>query len=39
MIAVDLVEHRVLDNAAIDAVNRARAPFRRWLREGVTYLE
>ncbi|HEX3123146.1 MAG TPA: glutamate synthase large subunit [Rhodanobacteraceae bacterium] len=39
MIAVDLVEHRVLDNAAIDDVNRARAPFKRWLREGVTYLE
>ena len=39
MIAVDMVEHRVLDNAAIDDVNRARAPFKRWLREGVTYLE
>jgi glutamate synthase (NADPH/NADH) large chain len=39
MIAVDLVEHRVLDNAAIDAVNRARAPFKQWLRERVTYLE
>jgi glutamate synthase (NADPH/NADH) large chain len=39
MIAIDLAEHRVLDNDAIDAVNRARAPFKRWLREGVTYLE
>jgi glutamate synthase (NADPH/NADH) large chain len=39
MIAVDLVEHRVLDNTAIDDINRARAPFKRWLREGVTYLE
>ncbi|HZX92564.1 MAG TPA: glutamate synthase large subunit, partial [Rudaea sp.] len=39
MIAVDLVGHRVLDNAAIDDVNRARAPFKKWLREGVTYLE
>ncbi|HET7796278.1 MAG TPA: glutamate synthase large subunit, partial [Nevskia sp.] len=39
MIAVDLVAHRVLDNAAIDDVNRARAPFKKWLREGVTYLE
>jgi len=39
MIAVDLVEHRLLDNAAIDDVNRARAPFKKWLREGVTYLE
>ncbi len=39
MLAVDLVEHRLLDAAAIDAVNRARAPFKRWLREGVMYLE
>ena len=39
MIAVDLVNHRVLDNRAIDNVNRARAPFKKWLREGVTYLE
>ncbi|HZP64959.1 MAG TPA: glutamate synthase large subunit [Rudaea sp.] len=39
MLAVDLVEHRLLDAAAIDAVNRARAPFKRWLREGVTYLD
>ncbi|HEY0178857.1 MAG TPA: glutamate synthase central domain-containing protein, partial [Dokdonella sp.] len=39
MIAVDLVEHRLLDNAAIDAINRARAPYRQWLKDGVTYLE
>ncbi|MEO8671459.1 MAG: glutamate synthase large subunit [Tahibacter sp.] len=39
MLAVDLVDHRVLDSAAIDAINRARAPYKRWLREGVTYLE
>jgi glutamate synthase (NADPH) large chain len=39
MLAVDLVEHRLLDSAAIDSVNRARAPFKRWLRDGVTYLE
>ncbi len=39
MIAVDLLEHRLLDNAAIDDINRARAPFKRWLRERVTYLE
>jgi len=39
MLAVDLVEHRLLDAAAIDAINRARAPFKRWLRDGVTYLE
>ncbi|ANB18138.1 glutamate synthase large subunit [Dokdonella koreensis] len=39
MLAVDLTEHRLLDNAAIDAVNRTRAPFKQWLRESVTYLE
>ncbi len=39
MLAVDLAANRLLDNAAIDAVNRARAPFKRWLREGVHYLD
>jgi len=39
MLAVDLVEHRLLEAAGIDAINRARAPFKRWLRDGVTYLE
>jgi glutamate synthase (NADPH) large chain len=39
MLAVDLAEHRLLDAPAIDAINRARAPFKRWLREGVTYLD
>ncbi|MDR3387174.1 MAG: glutamate synthase large subunit [Rudaea sp.] len=39
MLAVDMLEHRLLDAAAIDAVNRARAPFKRWLRDGVMYLE
>jgi glutamate synthase (NADPH/NADH) large chain len=39
MLAVDLVEHRLLDAAAIDRINAARAPFKRWLREGVAYLE
>ncbi len=39
MIAVDLVEHELLDTAAIDAINRSRAPFKRWLREKLTYLE
>jgi len=39
MLAVDLVGNRLLDNAAIDAVNRARAPFKRWLRDGITYLD
>ncbi len=39
MLAVDLREKRLLDSADIDAVNRARAPFKQWLRAGVTYLE
>ncbi|MEO6687895.1 MAG: glutamate synthase large subunit [Dokdonella sp.] len=39
MIAIDLVEHRLLKNADIDAMSRSLAPFKRWLREGVTYLE
>ena len=30
---------RLLDSQAIDDINRARAPFKSWLREGVTYLE
>ena len=39
MLAIDLVEHRLLDATAIDRINAARAPFKRWLREGVAYLE
>jgi glutamate synthase (NADPH/NADH) large chain len=39
MIAVDFREHRLLHDADIDAINRKRAPFRDWLRGGVSYLE
>ncbi len=39
MLAVDLAQHRLLDAPAIDTINRARAPFKRWLRDGVTYLD
>jgi glutamate synthase (NADPH/NADH) large chain len=39
MIAVDLIEHRLLKNTDVDAMSRGLAPFKRWLREGVTYLE
>jgi glutamate synthase (NADPH) large chain len=39
MIAVDLVERRLLRNADVDAFNRTLAPFKQWLRDGVTYLE
>ncbi|NUO72104.1 MAG: glutamate synthase large subunit, partial [Frateuria sp.] len=39
MLAVDFTQHRLLHDADIDAINRARAPFRDWLRAGVSYLE
>ncbi|MCW8806512.1 MAG: glutamate synthase large subunit, partial [Rhodanobacter sp.] len=39
MIAVDLVNKRLLRDADIDEINRTRAPFRDWLRAGVSYLE
>jgi len=39
MLGVDLVEHALLDSKAIDRINAARAPFKRWLRDGVAYLE
>src|SRR3984957_9140402 len=39
MLAIDLVQHRLLNAADIDAVNRQRAPFKTWPREGITYLE
>ncbi|MDW8374048.1 MAG: glutamate synthase central domain-containing protein, partial [Planctomycetota bacterium] len=39
MLAVDLVSGELLENAAIDAINRARAPFKQWLKRGVTLLE
>jgi len=38
MIAVDLGAGRLLDNDAIDAINRARAPYKQWLKRGMTYL-
>ncbi|MFZ7096688.1 glutamate synthase large subunit [Luteimonas dalianensis] len=38
MIAVDLAEGALLDNDAIDALNRARAPYKQWLKRGMTYL-
>jgi len=39
MIAVDLVEHRLLQSPDVDKLNRGLAPFKQWLRDGVTYLE
>ena len=38
MIAVDLAGGRLLDNEAIDALNRARRPYKQWLKRGMTYL-
>ena len=39
MIAADLYSGELLDSAAIDAINRARAPYKRWLKQGTTYLQ
>lgn len=39
MIAVDFREHRLLRDTDIDEINRKRAPYRDWLRAGVSYLE
>jgi len=39
MIAVDFANRRLLRNADIDDINRRRAPYRDWLRAGVSYLE
>jgi glutamate synthase (NADPH/NADH) large chain len=39
MIAVDFLTHRLLRDADIDEINRNRAPYRDWLRAGVSYLE
>jgi glutamate synthase (NADPH) large chain len=38
MIAADLEAGRLLDSEAIDRVNRARAPYKQWLKQGMTYL-
>jgi glutamate synthase (NADPH/NADH) large chain len=39
MLAVDFRAGKLLFDADIDAINRKRAPFQQWLREGITYLE
>ncbi len=39
MLAVDLHRGEFLDTARIDQINRERAPFKRWLKQGVRYLE
>ena len=39
MLAVDFERGELLDNSAIDAINKARAPFKRWLKQGAELLE
>jgi len=38
MLAVDFDRGELLDSEAIDAINKARAPYKTWLKQGVTYL-
>src|SRR5207342_1840977 len=38
MLAVDLQQGKLLHSEDIDAINKARAPFKPWLKQGVTYL-
>ena len=38
MLAVDLQQGKLLHSEDIDALNKARAPFKPWLKQGVTYL-
>ncbi|MBK8070014.1 MAG: glutamate synthase large subunit [Rhodanobacteraceae bacterium] len=38
MVAVDLLRGEFLKSRDIDAINRARAPFKRWMKTGVRYL-
>jgi len=38
MIAVDFERAEFMASSDVDAVNRARAPFKRWLKAGVRYL-
>ncbi|RMH88994.1 glutamate synthase large subunit [Lysobacter pythonis] len=38
MIAVDLENDTLLDSDAIDELNRRRAPYKEWLKHGMTYL-
>ncbi|MCB1629705.1 MAG: glutamate synthase large subunit, partial [Xanthomonadales bacterium] len=39
MIAADLYSGEFLGSDDIDRINRNRAPFKRWLKQGVSYLE
>ncbi len=39
MMAADMYSGELLHSAEIDRINRTRAPFKRWLKKGVIYLE
>ncbi|HEX6997535.1 MAG TPA: glutamate synthase large subunit [Gammaproteobacteria bacterium] len=39
MVAVDLATGEFLDSAAIDRILKQRQPYKRWLKQGVRYLE
>ncbi|MDX1507449.1 MAG: glutamate synthase large subunit [Woeseiaceae bacterium] len=39
MLAVDLVNGRLLDNDDIHDILKTRAPYKRWLKDGVRYLD
>ena len=39
MIAVDMQSGRVLESPDIDRINAARAPYKSWLKAGVSYLD
>ena len=39
MLAIDLVNGKLLDNDEIHDVLKTRAPYKRWLKEGVRYLD
>ena len=39
MIAVDLYSGELLDSPKIDEINKERAPFKRWLKRGLKYVE
>lgn len=39
MLAIDFRRGELLESAAIDRINAARAPYKRWLKAGVRYLD
>ncbi len=39
MLALDLEEHKLLENEDINAILKARAPYKQWLKQGVRYLD